>query len=392
MDTMQHLDSAAIIANVGRLLPEITQRGDEIAAARRLPLDLVESLKTAGAFRIAMPRAWGGPEMSMPDQLRLFELLAHADPAVSWCVMIGCDAGFFSAFLEDDAARTLWPELDMVTAGWLTPAGHARRVGGGYVVDGRWSFGSGCTHADVLLGGCFVHDASGDLEIGADGAPVTRLIAAPAERFEILDTWYTLGLAGSGSNDFTCTNLFVPDEHTFTLADPVRRPGPLYRFPGAFTTKFHGTVLGLARRALDEVITIADTKVLVPQMVVMRDVPRVRCELADAEAEFRAARAYSYSAVEAMWRSLCDDQPATDDERVDMLLSRVHAARVARAVTLQMVQLAGTQAIYSTSVLERLVRDAITVAQHVVAAPMMTEAAGGLLFGIPPTGPLAAVL
>ena len=157
----QHLDSATITANVEALLPEIEQRGPEIAAARRLPQDLVASLKTAGAFRIAMPHEWGGPEMSMPDQLRLFERLAHADPAVAWCVMIGCDAGYFSSFLDDAAGRTLWPDLDMVTAGWVTPAGHARRVDGGYLVDGRWSFGSGCTHADVIIGGCLVFNTRG---------------------------------------------------------------------------------------------------------------------------------------------------------------------------------------------------------------------------------------
>ena len=284
----QHLDSATIMANVQALLPEIEQRRSEVAAARRLPPDLVASLKTAGAFRIAMPHEWGGPEMSMPDQLRLFELLAHADPAVSWCVMIGCDAGYFSAFLDDAAGRTLWPDLDMVTAGWLTPAGHARRVDDGYLVDGRWSFGSGCTHADVLLGGCLVFNRTGELETDAAGLPTTRLILAPANRFEVLDTWHTTGLAGSGSNDFTCQHLFVPDEHTFALSDPIRRPGPLYQFPGAFTTKFHGTVLGLARRAIDEVITIADSKVLMPQMVPMREVPRVQTALADAEAALRA--------------------------------------------------------------------------------------------------------
>ena len=75
-----------------------------------------------------------------------------------------------------------------------------------------------------------------------------------------------------------------------------------------------------------------------------------------------------------------------------MILSRVHAARVAQAVTLQMVELAGSQAIYATSVLDQLVRDAITLAQHIVAGPMMTETAGELLFGIPPSGPLAAIL
>ena len=97
--------------------------------------------------------------------------------------MIGCDIGYYSSFLDDAAARTLWTDLDMVTAGWVLPAGTARRVDGGYVVDGRWSFGSGCTHADVIVGGCVVHDHDGNLEIGPDGQPVTRIIAAPAEHF-----------------------------------------------------------------------------------------------------------------------------------------------------------------------------------------------------------------
>jgi hypothetical protein len=93
-----------------------------------------------------------------------------------------------------------------------------------------------------------------------------------------------------------------------------------------------------------------------------------------------------------MWQTLLDDRPPNEDERIDMILSRVHVARVARAVAVQMVQLAGTQAIYLTSVLDQLVRDAITITQHVVAGPMMTETAGGMLLGIQPNGPLAAIL
>ena len=271
MKTIDCLDSAAISANVEALLPEIEQRGPEIAAKRRLPHDLVGSLKRAGAFRIAMPLEWGGPEMSMPDQLRLFEGLGHADPAVAWCVMIGSDAGYFSSFLDDAAGRALWPDLDMVTAGWVMPAGRASRVDGGFIVDGRWSFGSGCTHADVIIGGCLVFDRAGELEMGADGLPMARIVMAPAARFEVFDTWHTTGLAGSGSNDFACEQLFVPEEHSFALSDPVRRAGPMYRFPGSFTTNFHGVLLGLARRALDEVIKIADGKVLMPQMVRMRE-------------------------------------------------------------------------------------------------------------------------
>ena len=392
MQALQDLDTPAILANVEALLPEIRTRRLEVAAERRLPLDLVASLKQAGAFRIAMPREWGGPEMSMPDQLRMFELLSHADPAVGWCVMIGSDAGYFSSFLTDAAGRELWPDLDMVTAGWVMPAGQARRVDGGFVVDGRWSFGSGCTHADVLIGGCVVLDRTGQVEVDADLLPSTRIVMAPAERFVIIDTWHTTGLAGSGSNDFTCEHLFVPEEHTFSLSDPVRRTGPTYRFPGSFTTNFHGVVLGLARRALDEVIEIADGKVLMPQMVRIRDMPRVHADIANAEMQYRAARAYSYAAVEAMWRALVEDRPINDDVRTDMLLSRVHTARMAREVTLQMVQLAGTQAIFTTSVLDQLVRDAITIAQHIVAGPTMIETAGAMTLGIQPAGPLAPII
>jgi alkylation response protein AidB-like acyl-CoA dehydrogenase len=329
--------------------------------------------------------------MSMPDQLRLFEALAHADPAVSWCVMIGCDAGYYSSFLDDDAGRELWPELDMVTAGWVAPAGRARPVDGGFVVDGRWSFGSGCTHADVIIGGCTVVDDDGRPDLDDAGIPRMRVIAAPAASFEVIDTWHTTGLAGSGSNDYTCRDLFVPTSHTFTLTDPVRRTRPLYRFPGAFTTKFHGVTLGLARRALDEVAAVAQQKVLPPQMVVMRDVPRVQAALAEAEADLRATSAYSHRAVGAMWQALVEERPLTPELRVDMLLSRVHAARTAREVTLQAVQLVGTQAIYTSSILDQLLRDAVTIGQHVVAGPMSLELAGALLLGIEPTGPLAAI-
>ena len=81
-------------------------------------------------------------------------MLSTADPSVGWCVMIGSDGGFYSAFLDDTPARELWPELDGVTAGWLFPGGRAHRDGDDFVVEGRWSFGSGCTHADVIVGGC----------------------------------------------------------------------------------------------------------------------------------------------------------------------------------------------------------------------------------------------
>jgi indole-3-acetate monooxygenase len=117
------LDSRAIIANTHGLAPEIDRRADEIAALRRLPADLVAQLKSAGVFRMSMPRAWGGPEMTPREQYDVYEILGAADASVAWCVKIGSDSGYYAAPLDDSVARTVYKDLDDVTAGQVPPNG-----------------------------------------------------------------------------------------------------------------------------------------------------------------------------------------------------------------------------------------------------------------------------
>src|SRR6185437_11993955 len=84
-----------------------------------------------------------------------------ADPSVAWAVKIGSDSGYFWAFLEESAARELYPSIDYATAGQAPPNGRAVRVPGGYRVTGRWGFASGGTHADVMVGGCLIVESAG---------------------------------------------------------------------------------------------------------------------------------------------------------------------------------------------------------------------------------------
>jgi alkylation response protein AidB-like acyl-CoA dehydrogenase len=372
--------SETIFAAARNLVPTVSARAEEIAAQRRLPLDLVAQLKRAGVFRMPMPRAWGGPEMTPRAQTEVVEILSAADPAVGWCVMIGSDAGFYAAFLDEAPARTLYPDLDAVTAGMLQPAGRATRVSGGYRVSGRWAFGSGCTHADVMIGGCLVMDGGAPV-LDARGLPTWRVMMAPASSWTVLDTWYTTGLAGSGSNDYTADGLFVPEEHSFSLLEKPRRSEPLYAFNGMFFANMHGVPLGLARRAIDAVTKLAHEKVMMPELVRMKDVPRVRAALARAEMQLGAARAYTYETLDAVWECLNERGELPRELRVALSLSRIHAFRVAREVMQAMVDTAGASAIYATSPLDRLLRDAITMSQHVVAQDRLVEMIGALLVG-----------
>jgi alkylation response protein AidB-like acyl-CoA dehydrogenase len=374
------LSEGDVLAGAGALTAEVEVRAAEIAAQRRLPSDLVATMKRAGIFRMPMPRAWGGPEMTPRAQTEVVEILSVADPSVGWCAMIGSDGGFFGAFLDETAAHDLYPDLDHVTAGLLQPGGRADRVAGGYRVSGRWGFGSGCTHADVILGGCLVFE-NGAPVMTERGLPEWRVAMAPAANWQVLDTWHTTGLAGSGSNDYTATDLFVPEEHTFSLFAPARRKEPLYGFNGMFFANMHGVPLGLGRRAIDTVLRLAAEKRTVPDLVLLKDVPRVRAAVARAEMLLGAARAYTYETLDAVWEQLQTRGRLTRELRMALGLSRILAFRTARDVAQQMVDTAGTSAIYTSSPLDRLLRDAITINQHVVAQDRLLEMLGGMAVG-----------
>src|SRR4029077_2619716 len=185
--------------------------------------------KDAGVFGMAMPQAWGGPELDPLTQFRVIEALAMEDGSVGWCAMINCDGGYVSAFLDQDVGRAMYSDISVATAAAATPTGQATRVPGGYRVSGRFPFASGCQHSEWVWLGCVVIEG-GTAVVDSNGVPETRQCFVKLSQCEILDTWYTTGLRGTGSNDLRVDDLFVKAEHTFSFQDPslVKRPGSLY--------------------------------------------------------------------------------------------------------------------------------------------------------------------
>src|SRR5215831_15319284 len=151
-------DTEAILANARAIGPFIEQEADKFAKERRLTDDVVALMRRAGLFRIAFPKAWGGPEMDILSQCELMETLGYHDASAAWVAMICSDSGHYAARVDETAARELYPQLDLLTAGALAPVGQAHRTQGGYRVTGRWQFGSGCLHADRLVGGCILFE------------------------------------------------------------------------------------------------------------------------------------------------------------------------------------------------------------------------------------------
>lgn len=370
---------ADIFANARALSGYFKEKAAEVDEARRLPAEVAGRVRDAGLFRLTMPKSWGGPEFSSIEQVEIIEELSRANSAVGWCVMIGCDSGLFSGYLDDAAGRKLYPRLDMSTAGWVWPAGRAERVDGGYRVSGQWRFGSGITHADVVSAGCIVHQ-NGTPERDRAGIPNWRIMLAPACAYEIQDTWHTTGLRGTGSNDYRVTDLFVPEENSFSFNEPARRDGPLWRRNNAILPKGAGIPLGVARSTIDLFKELIEGKIETPSGRLYKNVSRVQSAIAEAEMLLGAARSYSFTSIERHWKRLEKNETPTMQERADIWLSNINVCQSSRQIIRMLFDTLGGSAIYShKSALDRALRDAETWCQHIIGQRRTLEMVGAMM-------------
>jgi alkylation response protein AidB-like acyl-CoA dehydrogenase len=277
----------------------------------------------------------------------------------------------------------------MPSAGIAAPAGSAVRENGGVRVNGRWSFASGITHADWVWAGCVVME-NGRPRMTPHGPEMVHA-CMPVGEVEIHDTWYTSGLCGTGSNDFSATDVFVPEHRLFALLDPAgHRPEPLFQMPplGLFVYQLVSVSLGIARGALDEIGELAQTKVPSLNTAVLADKPVAQVEFARAEGALGGARAFLFDTVDDIWETVCAGRAPDARQIARGRIAAMQAAETAAAVTRTANVLGGGSSIYSSSSLQRHARDAEAVTHHFTVAPHTWEDAGRVLFGRAPVAPI----
>jgi len=381
------LDSAAkrLVDDVIALAPLIRESAEDMEAQRHLSEPVVAALRQAGVFRMATPRAYGGPEHEPTTQVRVVEELSAADGSVGWCAMIGVTSGFMSSRLEPASAQRLFGGADALLAGQVAPLGKAEVVDGGYRVSGRWRFGSASQHATVMMGGCIVRE-KGQPRRQADGQAEMRVMLFSQAACKIIDTWRTIGLRGTGSNDYTVDDLFVPFEDSFNLFEAPRLMTPLYRFPLLFLVNHAGIPLGIARSALAQVVTLAGNKVMTTRRL-LREEGQVQEAVAKAEATLGAARAYAYATIDEVWQTLSRGEYLSPRQRSLFRIMMVYVHRVAKQLVAEMYDTAGTSAIFQTHPLDRHMRDILVACQHVAVQEKVYRPAGRMLLGLDPGDP-----
>ena len=366
--------------------PAIDAAADSIERNRRIPPDLAAALHDAGMFRMFLPRAYGGEECTPTAYLHAVEEVARHDASVAWNIFVANSTVLIAAFLPPASSHAIFDDPRALIA-WGPPAGPScKAVPGGYVVNGRWDFASGCRLATWMGAHCTVQEPDGSLRISpVTGRPHIRTMVFPLAQAELIDTWNTIGLRGTASDSYEVRDVFVPEAFTSTREDPRLRlePGPLYAFTqqGLYAVGVAGVALGAARAMLDGYEDLAATKVPrgLPRLA---DDPLVADGVARAEARIGSARAWLVETLDGIYATAGSEEPISVRDRARVRLACAHATNEAVEVADWVYRAAGTSAIFpGQGPFERRFRDIHTVSQQIQSRQSHFAASGAVLLG-----------
>ena len=379
----------SLVARARALEPIIRRHAETTERERRLAGPVVQAMREAGLFRMFTPRALGGLEADPVTVARVAEEIASFDSAAAWALQAGNTGSWWAGHLPESGIAELYADgPDVIMSASFTPPHRAESVSGGYRFTGRGALASTIHDSPWVFMTGIVFD--GEQARTTSFGPVVVGLALRTSEVQIIDTWQSLGMRGTDSNDVMANGVFVPEARSFVVA-PVYQPapqfaGPLYRLPALAATDviIAPVALAIARGAITAVREIADRKTPLGSTRTMRHRSAVQFALADAEARLRAARLLFYDALDTTWQRALGNQSPTLEQRADLMLACAHAVRTSAHVADLMHRMGGTNGIYEGSRLERHFRDAQTVRHHGFLSEARLETVGQVYLGVEP--------
>jgi indole-3-acetate monooxygenase len=318
------------------------------------------AMQDSGLFRMKAPRAVGGHEADPSTQLQVIEEIASIDGGAGWTYMIGVGSlALLAGWVPDEGLKTFLVDGRLPrTALTAAPIGVATPVDGGFRVTGRWPFGSGSAHAERIAGMC---------RSAADSGPPILACMFLAEDVTLHDNWQVNGLRGSGSQDFSVTDLFVPHEHAFDVMGPAARGGAMYRIgiPGFVMIDHAGFALGVGRHAIQAMTAFAQTKMRgVVKPVGVASLERFQFDLGRCQIMLDAARSQMHAVCRKAWDLAQDGEVRSPGIQLQLQCSAIYATEVAGEVCRTLFRYGGGKSLYVGNALEQCLRDIQAAAQH----------------------------
>ena len=366
---------SGLLDAIRRLAPMLNEQRAAIDELRRLPDDVFDALADAGLFRLWLPKAVGGPELSPFEFMRVTETISAVDGSVGWLVGNGAGMSRVGGYVAKAVAREWFSDPRAFVAAATGAVCTATPVKGGYRVTGRWPFGSGAHHASLFM--ALAAEA-------ADAPPLCCYI--PRRDVTILDNWHVSGLRGTGSCDFEVRDVFVPAAHTHPFLDlKPSDPGLVYRMPhvSVFAWTISSVPLGIARGAIDTFVELASQR-RSGATSSLRDRESIQTAVGRAEATHRAARAFLVAAMTELIAATDIGGERLLKTRPMFRMAATYATETAVSIVDILAASAGSASIFETCKLERMARDVRAAARHVALSPNNYVIGGRVGLGLDP--------
>jgi alkylation response protein AidB-like acyl-CoA dehydrogenase len=376
----------AVISRAEALRPAVEAASNQIEETRRLPPALLDRLHEARLFRLLLPRSSDGIETDPVTFFRVIETIARGDASTAWCLSQAGGCAMSAAYLDLPVARAIFGDDPRAVLAWGPgPKVKAVECEGGYRVTGVWAFASGGRHATWLGAHCPIFKADGSPRLDETGRQQERTMLVRTGDVQWTDIWNTVGLRGTASDQFALDDFFVRADHSITrdFERECREQGPLYRMGAGtcYQMGFAAVACGIARGALDCFLDVARNKVPRGLKSPLRDNAVVQSNLAQAEVNLRAARAFVLQSMAGIWKDLSAGNTITVEQRITIRMAATNAIHKAKDAVDFAYNAAGATAIFENHPLERRFRDIHTVTQQLQGRLSHFETVGAWMMG-----------
>jgi len=357
---------------VNKLLSDIRSQSHIFDEQRYVSQDIVEQFKDIGIYRAFVPKEFGGSEKSPSEFLKMIETISAADGSAGWVASFGMNPAYLAS-LPMSTIEEVWKESpDVVFAGGIFPPQKAEKVDGGYIVNGRWQFASGCMGAS-LLGVGIMPD---------DGSKLPRMAVIPVDKVKIEKTWNVHGMVATGSFDLVVDNVFVSEDMTFIRGGTPTVDAPFFKYPSlSFAAQVLSvTSLGVARSAINHVVNSAKGRKSVTGAPNLGERHYAQIDIAKAEAKVRSARAFFYEATDEVWDTILAGNKPTKHQVSMIRLATTNVTRECAEATRIAYHLSGMEGTYLEHPLSRCFRDVHLATQHAFMGEITYQNAGAMMF------------
>ncbi len=361
------------------MLARVRVCGERCDAERNPDREIFSDLGRHGLMKLIVPAELGGLGRHPAEFIEFSRKITYEHPSTGWVAMT-CneEAEIFAAHLEPATVAAFYASHPQaVIAGSGVPRGIARATDGGWIVNGRWTFVSGCSVADWWVVANVVD--------GSQPKDVCHVLV-PADPSLIEDTWHTLGLRGTGSHDVVLTDCFVPSgragvAESYSLPRPNEHP--FYRLPSTLRFPFPktGVASGIADRAIDEFTALANAKTPLFARAELAGRPDAHAAIARATALAGAGRSYVADQLDEIWHAAATHGEITPAQHARARLACSWSVQNCIAAVETLADAAGSTANFTSSPLGALLNDVRAVAGHFMVGGYQMDTAGRVLLG-----------